>query len=174
MQSSVVVVAILLIVSVLIMYHIWTNKDVKKCSDENENLDRMYIEDMMGKKEDFWFNRDGKKKYYFRRAQPKWDPDGENFSTMQLAKGGILDCVDDEGGDRCADTQFFSVFNKVDIDITEEECKQLHGMFHHWWGVTDPRVTFPENAPKGGTCIAKKKRSGNNSTSIEFLWSNNS
>ena len=170
MQTSVVVVAILLVAGVLIMYHIWTNKDVKKCTPGgNENLERMYLEDMMGKKEKFMFNRKGNK-YYFRRATPKWDEDEENVLNMQLAEGRTFDCVADNGRDMCADTQFFSVHKKVNVDITEQECEELHKMFNTWSNSAGPRVTFPENAPKGGTCIGQKSRWRN----IEFLWSKNS
>ena len=89
---------------------------------------------------------------------------------MQLAEGRTFDCVADNGRDMCADTQFFSVHKKVNVDITEQECEELHKMFNTWSNTPGPRVTFPENAPKGGTCIAEKSKLRN----IEFLWSNNS
>ncbi len=173
----------------------WTAKKISKeeICGENDNLNRMYVEDMMKTKKGFFFDREDKK-YKFSQADGLWDEDVNVFLTVELPNYygrlvSTLECFDDGhvgestqvNHDRCRGKQFFHVENitpgRQENGVTEQECKQLNEMFSdtkNEWGAHDsPRMTFPENAPKGGLCIAQRSvfsDQGNPQSTVHFLW----
>ena len=159
----------------------------------NENFNRMYVDSMMKKKTQFYFNL-GEKKYYFEETRPlDFNSDRTAILTRQIPGAkAILECFDDGPStdpyeDRCWNKQFYSVHKILPRStdgnppyVTEQECKALHSLFQagdNKWerprdggSHTTPYMTFRENAPKGGLCIATKTSKDNGDSRIEFLW----